>query len=112
MDAETMMNLWVDLLNVDVTLAQLVKESSHVVKLALLLTRHLWSSSSSSCSSCKVVMRERVRVSSRVVIRMFRREQDSIEAEAWSIDRNDERLKRDEMRHSDEWSRWVCMGFV
>ena len=22
------------------------------------------------------------------------------------------RLKRDEMRHSDEWSRWVCMGLV
>ena len=33
----------------------------------------------------------------------------SIEAEASSIDRDDERLKREEMRHSDEWSRWECM---
>ena len=35
-----------------------------------------------SFSSCKVVMRERVRVRGRVVIRMSRREQDGIEAEA------------------------------
>jgi len=48
----------------------------------------------------------------RVVIRMSRREQDGIEAEALSIDRDDETLKRDEMRHSDEWSRCVCMGLV
>ena len=53
-----------------------------------------------------------MRVRSRVVIRMSRREQDSIEAEASGIDRYDERLKRDEMRHSNEWSRWVCMGLV
>ena len=44
-------------------------------------------------------MRERVRVRSRVVIRMSRREQDSIEAKV--RDRDDDRLKRDEMRHSD-----------
>jgi len=68
-----------------------------------------WMLSSSSCSSCKVVMRERVRVRSRVVIIMSRREQDGIEAEAPSIDRDDERLKRDEIRHSHEWSRCVCM---
>ena len=65
---------------------------------ARLLTRHLCFSSSSSWSSCKVVMRERVRVRSRVVIRMSRGEQDGIEAGASSIDRDDERLKRDEMR--------------
>ena len=105
MDAETMMNLWVDLLNVDVTLAQLVKESSHVVKLALLLTRHLSLPSSSSWSSCghaRVCESQK-----RDVIRMSRREQESktAEADASSIDRDDERLKRDEMRHSDEWSR-------
>ena len=41
---------------------------------------------------------------------MSRREQDGIEAKV--RDRDDERLKRDEMRHSDEWSRWVCMGLV
>jgi len=57
-------------------------------------------------------MRERVRVRSRVVIRMSRREQDGIEAGALSIDRDDERLKRDEIKHSDEWSRCVCMGLV
>ena len=45
------------------------------------------------------------------VIRMSRK-QDSIEAEASSIDRDIKRLKRDEIRHSDEWSRWVCMGLV
>jgi hypothetical protein len=56
-------------------------------------------------------MRERVRVRS-VVTRMSRREQDGIVAEASSIDRDDERLKRDEIRHSGEWSRWVCMGLV
>ena len=60
----------------------------------------------------RVAMRERVRVRSNVVIRMSRQEQDGIEAEASSIDRVDERLKRDEIRHSDEWSRWVCMGLV
>jgi len=27
-------------------------------------------------------------------------------------DRDDERLKRDEMRHRDELTRWGCMGLV
>ena len=57
----------------------------------------------------RVAMRERVRVRSRVVTRVSRREQDGIEAEASSIDEDDERLEREEMRHSDEWSRCVCM---
>ena len=60
----------------------------------------------------RVAMRERVRVRSRVVLRLSLREQDGIEAEASSIDRVDERLKRDEIRHSDELPRWVCMGLV
>ena len=79
--------------------------------LTRLLTRSLslWSSSS-SCSSCNHA--RACESQKRVVIRMSRREQDGIEAEAWSIDRDDEKHKRDEMRHSDEWSRWVCMGLV
>ena len=44
----------------------------------------------------------------RVVIIMSRREQDGIEAKV--RDRDDVRLKREEMRHSDELPRWVCMG--
>jgi len=43
---------------------------------------------------------------------MSRREQDGIVAEASSIDRHDERLEKDEMRTSDEWSRCVCMGLT
>ena len=49
------------------------------------------------------------------MIRTSRREQDSIEAEASSIDRDDERLKRDEIRHSDEildvhaWDSFDCL---
>ena len=50
--------------------------------LTRLLTRHLSLPSSSSWSSCKVVMRVRVRVRSRVVMRMSRREQDGKEADA------------------------------
>jgi len=46
-------------------------------------------------------------------MRLSSSEQDSREAEASSIDRDDdERLKIDEIRHSNEWSRWVCMGLV
>jgi hypothetical protein len=36
------------------------------------------------------------------MIRMSGREQDGIKAEAWRIDRDDERLERDEIRHSEE----------
>ena len=35
---------------------------------------------------------------------------ESKTAEASSIDRDDERLKKDEIGHSDECFRWVCMG--
>ena len=55
-------------------------------------------------------MRERVRVRSRVVLRLSRREQDGIEAS--SIDRDDERLKIEEIRDSNEWSRCACMGLI
>ena len=75
-----------------------------IKNLTWLLTR---SSSSSSCCNARACESQK-----RVVTRMSRREQDGIEADASSIDRDDERLKRDEIRHSDEWSRWVCMGLV
>ena len=39
-------------------------------------------------------------------------ESKTAEADASSICKDDERLKRDEIRHSDEWPRWVCMGLV
>jgi hypothetical protein len=39
-------------------------------------------------------------------------ESETAEADASSICRDDERLKRDEMRHSGELPRWVCMGLV
>ena len=71
------------------------------------LTRSLHSSSCSSCYHARACESQK-----RVVIRMSRREQDGIEADALSIDRDDERLKRDEIRHSDELHRWVCMGLV
>ena len=72
-----------------------------------MLTRHLWSSSFSSCCHARACESQK-----RIVIRMSRREHDDIEAGASSIDRDDERLKRDEMRHSGEVPRWVCMGLV
>ena len=44
----------------------------------------------------------------RVVTRLSRREQDGIEAKV--RDRDDDRLKRDEMRHSNALPRCICMG--
>jgi hypothetical protein len=54
----------------------------------------------------QVSMQERVRVRSRVVI-----VESNMASRQKHQDRDDERLERDEMRHSDE-PRWVCMGLV
>ena len=71
--------------------------------LTRLLTRHLcFSSSSFSCSRSSCCHARACESQKRVVIRTSRREQGGIEAEAWSIDEDDERLKRDEIRHSDK----------
>ena len=72
------------------------------------LTRSSSFSSSTSCSSC--FHARACESQKRVVMWMSRREQDGKEADASSIDRDDERLKKDEIGHSDECFRWVCMG--
>jgi hypothetical protein len=73
------------------------------------LTRSSSLSSSTSCSSC---FHARACESQKQVRDENVVESKTVQADASSIDRDDERLKRDEIRHSDECSRWVCMGLV